>query len=184
MSLSPAEKASIDDFIAQRNEVIKECAKRGDKVSDIAITYDLSEAEVSRIIRGKRPYRFYKRISHMRPKAMEKIKETVANYRLLGWSVRAISQKLLVRPDDIKALIAEFKLPYGIRCSDCDAQIMLNRLWWVGNTKRCRKCARKALAAINTRRWNLKVANDPVLRARARARARASIARKQSKILG
>jgi hypothetical protein len=168
-------------YLAGRDRCIRAEAKYT-SIADLAETYELTEEAIQYIIENCKLKPKRKRINLEKscPASIEKLCDKIKAMRLRGFSFKYMADILNMRMKDVKGIVTEFGFPYGIRCEDCDCQIILDK---VKTCKRfCSKCA-KVRMLIRKERWRReKYKNDPKFREvyieRSRKRS------KQAKILG
>jgi len=167
------------EYFLQRDDGIREAAKQGDSVSDLAETYELPEDTVRAIIAGKKKKpKTRLSISKCPPKRLERVYMKVTDMRLRGFNTVYISSVLRINHEDIKALIEEFNIPCGIRCADCDKQVILAK---ISSRALCSECNKIRERDRRCRRARERYKTDPVFR---KKQIMATQASKQAKILG
>lgn len=173
-------------YLKERDEEIRRFFKRGDTVEALSDLYDLSEEIILKIVHGSRVSNKLYSISSFTPKMQERLKNRIADLRLHGWNIRRIAMKLKVRDGDIKALIDEFKIPFGFRCEDCDVQVLLEK---PSPARLCSKCKKARRYPPMLRYFKRRYHSDPEYRRKVLNlghiwQQKARLRRKQAKILG
>ncbi|VVB50673.1 Uncharacterised protein [uncultured archaeon] len=170
------------DYIHYRDEEIRRCFKRGDKIEDISETFELGEETILSIVRKGKVLRKLSCVTDLSPRVLEGLRAKIFNLRLCGWKVRRMAAKLRVRDADIQALIVEFNIPFGIRCEDCDEQVILPK---PSCAKLCRKCFKERRYLANLKYMRNRYRKDPKYRKKIKETNLAyKRRRKQAKILG
>lgn len=151
------------DYIKNRNEEIA-ARSMSMPVEDLAETYELSEAEIRKIIQLQ--------LRKLRQSFLNLEKESIRNpdrlldrikvMRLRGFSKEYISRILKIRLEDISDIINTFKIPYGIKCEDCNRQIILKKV--LSRHKLCRRCAKDRLSDYRIRYTRERYRTDPEFR--------------------